>query len=802
MAPVASIWLVGTGPHAAEYAKVLQKLTPDDFVIVGRSVGGTRRLAETLQLDQSRVISGGLANALNDLSPTRSKPTFAIVSVGVDELVDCAVALLEAGVENILLEKPGGRNLDDLLRIQECLERVSVGAVKAVHAAHAADAANAAAAAAATTPAALHGRPKARVFVAYNRRFYASVIKAQQLIREDGGVQTFQFDFTEWTATVRKHTCSEEVKKVWLFANSSHVIDLAFFLGGRPTEVTCTRSGAGLVDFHPSGSAWTGSGTSEGGALFAFHANWAAPGRWSLEVNTSKRKLIFKPLEALQVMEHGSVQVKPVVFDGEDDNGVRFKPGMLLQTRSFLFEQDHASLLPLEKHVDMCRLFHARLAGESRWTASGGGDSGTARGRIDEIVRDESVALNGADVIANGASPVAKKATAPIAKGAPAPVAKEDAASIAKATNSIAAHQTIVLVGVGNIGLRHLESLTKVRVPLSVHVFDCDPEVTKRAQEKIKGMKTSPFFSVCFADNLDALGSEEQVKRIDLAIIATTSMPRRMIAERLWALKKPVRAMLLEKVVFPRVEDYDAVSELAQKHDTRLYVNVCQRHAWVEALRGEAKTPVNLTVEGPNWGLCCNSIHFVDMFCFLNSNYSGAGLSISNSSNNCTTSLSVSTDRLQPGYCSAKREGYVEMYGTLDCSLVLADSSSGEKADSASLELTCTDDASRQLGYVVQGSCAEFSFVWDMQGDAVTVTRGSSSSGGKEEEQSVIPFKQPYLSESNHLVVESILSSHPSATVPRYEEVSAPSKKLVAAFIGFLKAAGNDKAAQNVCPIT
>ena len=35
---------------------------------------------------------------------------------------------------------------------------------------------------------------EANVFVAYNRRFYASVLKAQEIIEEDGGVTSFNFE--------------------------------------------------------------------------------------------------------------------------------------------------------------------------------------------------------------------------------------------------------------------------------------------------------------------------------------------------------------------------------------------------------------------------------------------------------------------------------------------------------------------------------------------------------------------------------------------------------------------------------
>jgi hypothetical protein len=59
------------------------------------------------------------------------------------------------------------------------------------------------------------------------------------------------FDFTEWPGSVRAFACSEAVKRNWSFANSSHVMDLAFFLGGFPASLDGRRAGAGDLDFHP-----------------------------------------------------------------------------------------------------------------------------------------------------------------------------------------------------------------------------------------------------------------------------------------------------------------------------------------------------------------------------------------------------------------------------------------------------------------------------------------------------------------------------------------------------------------------
>ena len=69
-------------------------------------------------------------------------------------------------------------------------------------------------------------------------------------------------------------------------------------------------------------------------ALFSYHANWEAPGRWSVEILTPKHRLYFKPMETLQIQEIGSVAVNPVQIDDTLDK--EFKPGLYLQVKSFL----------------------------------------------------------------------------------------------------------------------------------------------------------------------------------------------------------------------------------------------------------------------------------------------------------------------------------------------------------------------------------------------------------------------------------------------------------------------------------
>ena len=126
----------------------------------------------------------------------------------------------------------------------------------------------------------------AKVFIAYNRRFYRAVSEAKRLIEGDGGVTSFNFEFTEWSHEIERLSKAPGVKEKWFLGNSTHVVDLAFFLGGKPSEISCYTQGG--TDWHPTASLFSGAGVSEHGALFSYNANWESAGRWGVEVLTKK----------------------------------------------------------------------------------------------------------------------------------------------------------------------------------------------------------------------------------------------------------------------------------------------------------------------------------------------------------------------------------------------------------------------------------------------------------------------------------------------------------------------------------
>jgi len=308
------IWLVGAGPMAIEYITVLNALNVP-YKVIGRGAAS----AEECRLKTgAKVLLGGLEKYISECEEL---PSAAIVSVGVEELSNVAITLIRQGIKRILVEKPGGLNEKEISSVFEKAEKQN-----------------------------------AEVYIAYNRRFYSSTLKAQEIINADGGVTSFNFEFTEWSHQIVNIQKAPGIKENWLLANSSHVIDLAFFLGGKPKEISCYKAGG--LDWHPSGSIFAGAGSAENGALFSYQANWEAPGRWGVEVLTKKHRLILRPLEKLYIQKIGSVTIEEILL--EDDIDKKFKPGLYLQVQAFIEDRTSGMIDIRQQSVN---LHHYRMIG-------------------------------------------------------------------------------------------------------------------------------------------------------------------------------------------------------------------------------------------------------------------------------------------------------------------------------------------------------------------------------------------------------------------------------------------------------
>ena len=286
------IILVGASQMSEDYLKVLLSLGVGPTVVCRKETS-----ARTFYKNTNFIAQHGDLQTILDLK--ENSFDMAIVAVDIENLSSVTEMLILSGIKKILIEKPGGISSEEINYLDD-----------------------------------IANLNNSELLIAYNRRFYSSTQKAREIIEGDGGVSSFHFEFTEWSHVIENITKSVNVKERWFLANSTHVVDLAFFLGGKPKNITCYNGGENDLYWHPSSSIFSGAGVTDKDALFSYHANWAAPGRWKVEILTKRNRIILEPLEGLLVQKIGSVEKNIVDIDNKKD--LSFKPGLYNQVKAFM----------------------------------------------------------------------------------------------------------------------------------------------------------------------------------------------------------------------------------------------------------------------------------------------------------------------------------------------------------------------------------------------------------------------------------------------------------------------------------
>ena len=284
------------------YAAVLEAL--DRTVIaVGRSKEGAESFAAETGI---KAHAGGMSAYI---ATGNRAPEYAIVAVDPSQLSGVTKEVIQAGCRFVLLEKPGGLYKEELVDLQQAAEAKG-----------------------------------AKIEIAYNRRYLASVLKALDMIKEKGGANSFTFEFNERTnvrSVLAQLGVEKKAEERWFIANSTHVIDTAFYLCGEPKELE-GFSAAGPL-WAPLPSVFSGAGITEGGIPFSYHANWEVQGPWDVVIGVEGGNIILRPLETVAFEHDGKVE--SVEFDNEIDQ--KNKPGLYRQVEAFLAGN---SDLPLLEH--------------------------------------------------------------------------------------------------------------------------------------------------------------------------------------------------------------------------------------------------------------------------------------------------------------------------------------------------------------------------------------------------------------------------------------------------------------------
>lgn len=201
----------------------------------------------------------------------------------------------------------------------------------------------------------------------------------------------------------------------------------------------------------------------------------------------------------------------------------------------------------------------------------------------------------------------------------------------------------ICIIGAGQLGSRHLQGVLKYQEPLEIVVVD--PSKDSLALSETRGQEITHGHNLSFSQSW-----EDIPQALDIVIVATNADVREKIVTRLFA-HYDIKYLVLEKVLFQSSEVLGRIDQLISNQETEVFVNHPRRmlssYAKVKEELGPGKKAFGFT--GGNWGLGCNSLHFLDLFSFL----SGSKVE------------SISFDYLDKQIYPGKREGFAEFNGTI-----------------------------------------------------------------------------------------------------------------------------------------
>lgn len=205
----------------------------------------------------------------------------------------------------------------------------------------------------------------------------------------------------------------------------------------------------------------------------------------------------------------------------------------------------------------------------------------------------------------------------------------------------------IAVIGVGSLGVRHFQALLNCKNTLNIYIVDVSTISLNKAQEIYETEANKKNHSATYSTSIKSLPRD-----IDIAIIASSSNVRVQLIEEL-VNSKNIRYLVLEKVLFQQIEDYDRVGNLLKSKNIRTWVNCPRRMVeGYKKLRESLMDDIieHVIVKGGSWGLGCNSIHMIDLIAYLSNN---------NESLQCFGNL------LDDDIIESKRSGYIEFTGSL-----------------------------------------------------------------------------------------------------------------------------------------
>ncbi|WP_313026061.1 Gfo/Idh/MocA family oxidoreductase [Pseudomonas lopnurensis] len=278
--------------------------------------------------------------------------------------------------------------------------------------------------------------------------------------------------------------------------------------------------------------------------------------------------------------------------------------------------------------------------------------------------------------------------------------------------------KSVAVVGAGNLGRRHLQSLSLCKEEFLVYVVDPSSEMIELAIAATANWGKLAE-RVSYHKNIS-----EIPENIDIAIVATTAKHRLAIFSDL--INKNTKKIILEKVAFNSIDDIKAALSLYDSWGGQAWVNCPRRDYKVyKEIKSMIESPlIAFKVQGNGYGLACNGIHFIDLAAFLLE---------------CDSYIINSLDVTE--VLHSKRGGFIEFCGVLK----------GEFSSGCIITLECLT-ASKGVDYVIELIFDTGTITLnEITGELLINIKGAKKTG---------KFKMPYQSELTGPMVDSLLNGN------------------------------------------
>lgn len=322
----------------------------------------------------------------------------------------------------------------------------------------------------------------------------------------------------------------------------------------------------------------------------------------------------------------------------------------------------------------------------------------------------------------------------------------------------------IALIGAGQLGSRHLQGLAKSDLEISIEVvepFEASRNTAKQRFEEIP--VNQQIKNISFLENILQLSDN-----LDLVIVATNSDVRYKVVKELLENKK-VRNLVLEKVLFQKIDEYKYVEELLTKTNTKCWVNHPRRmFPFYKNLKNQLLNSknINFSVSGGAWGIGCNGLHFLDCFSYLSN----------------ATNVDLNSILLNKELYETKRKGFNEFNGMIN----------GTLSDNCTFSINCFAEEISPVQFNITSD--KLNILIDELNGWYRISRKENSWKPEIKEEKIIYFQ----SELTNILLNDIFNHN--CILPSYNEAMKLHIEYLNLLISHLNSFSDIK--YDFCPIT